>query len=294
MLCFQSLPHSYLVTSCIEEDCAPKVATVNRNVDSDTNDYKMSPKSRDSNDDLIQSHTEVMWTIIRFDPRVPRPSSHRNWSLNQTGTPEHSRWAATWNAVVARDNASKGALWRVAILSQTSSSAKTTCFACEISSVAIPAMTYENFASPNLIPPRRSSTGLSMGFLSPKKTFLKPVPEADWLTPISSGRLPPDLSSGSPPTHSTLDPFSAIGQTEKTKVWSQDKEKILLGPFEYMFQHPGKDIRTLLIKAFNEWLRVPEESLAIITKVVGMLHTASLLWVAGAQYRRHELFAQTD
>lgn len=138
-------------------------------------------------------------------------------------------------------------------------------------------MTYENLASPNFIPPRRSSTGLSMGFLSPKKTFLKPVPEADWLTPISSGRLPPDLSSGSPPTQFTLDPFSAIGQTEKTKVWSHDKEKILLGPFEYMFQHPGKDIRTQLIKAFNEWLRVPEESLAIITKVVGMLHTASLL-----------------
>lgn len=60
MLCFQSLQHSYLVTSCIEEDFAPKVATVNRNVDSDTNDYKMSPKSRDSNDDLIQSHAEVM------------------------------------------------------------------------------------------------------------------------------------------------------------------------------------------------------------------------------------------
>lgn len=116
-----------------------------------------------------------------------------------------------------------------------------------------------------------------MGFLSPKKTFLKPVPEADWLTPISSGRLPSDPSSGSPPIQFTLDPFSAIGQTEKNKVWSQDKEKILLGPFEYMFQHPGKDIRTQLIKAFNELLRVPEESLAIITKVVGMLHTASLL-----------------
>lgn len=127
-----------------------------------------------------------------------------------------------------------------------------------------------------------------MGFLSPKKTFLKPVPEADWLTPISSQRLPLDLSSGSPPTPFTLDPFSATGQTEKTTGWSQDKEKILLGPFEYMFQHPGKDIRTQLIKAFNEWLRVPEESLAIITKVVGMLHTASLLCVAVAQYRRHE------
>ena len=59
--------------------------------------------------------------------------------------------------------------------------------------------------------------------------------------------------------------------------WSQEKEKILLGPFEYMYNHPGKDIRAQLIAAFNEWLKVPEESLVIITKVIGMLHTASLL-----------------
>ena len=44
-----------------------------------------------------------------------------------------------------------------------------------------------------------------------------------------------------------------------------------------MVNHPGKDIRKQLISAFNAWLRVPETSLKIITKVVGMLHTASLL-----------------
>lgn len=44
-----------------------------------------------------------------------------------------------------------------------------------------------------------------------------------------------------------------------------------------MVNHPGKDIRKQLISAFNAWLRVPEASLKIITKVVGMLHTASLL-----------------
>lgn len=65
-------------------------------------------------------------------------------------------------------------------------------------------------------------------------------------------------------------------QPNKT-TWSHEKEKIVLGPYEYMFHHPGKDIRTQLIAAFDEWLRVPEESLAIITRVVGMLHTASLL-----------------
>jgi len=59
--------------------------------------------------------------------------------------------------------------------------------------------------------------------------------------------------------------------------WSPSKEKILFGPFEYLFGHPGKDVRAQLIAAFNAWLQVPKESLAIITKVVGMLHTASLL-----------------
>ena len=60
-------------------------------------------------------------------------------------------------------------------------------------------------------------------------------------------------------------------------IWTPEKEKILFGPFDYLFDHPGKDIRAQLIAAFNCWLMVPEESLAVITSVVGMLHTASLL-----------------
>lgn len=60
-------------------------------------------------------------------------------------------------------------------------------------------------------------------------------------------------------------------------TWSEEKEKILFGPFDYMDSHPGKDIRSQMIASFNTWLKVPEGSLKIITKVVGMLHTASLL-----------------
>jgi hypothetical protein len=66
---------------------------------------------------------------------------------------------------------------------------------------------------------------------------------------------------------------------EKTPTWTAEKERILLGPFDYLYGHPGKDIRSQLIAAFNVWLKVPDSSLAIITKVVGMLHTASLLCV---------------
>jgi geranylgeranyl diphosphate synthase type 3 len=34
-----------------------------------------------------------------------------------------------------------------------------------------------------------------------------------------------------------------------------------------------------MIAAFNHWLNVPADKLEIITKVVGMLHSASLLYV---------------
>ena len=59
--------------------------------------------------------------------------------------------------------------------------------------------------------------------------------------------------------------------------WGSNKEKIILGPYDYLFSHPGKDIRSALIEAFNRFLKVPDSSLNVIKKVVGMLHTSSLL-----------------
>jgi geranylgeranyl diphosphate synthase type 3 len=60
-------------------------------------------------------------------------------------------------------------------------------------------------------------------------------------------------------------------------TWNDDKERIVRGPFDYVVSHPGKDFRAQLISSFNAFLDVPHESLEIITKVVGMLHEASLL-----------------
>ncbi|KAI9372585.1 terpenoid synthase [Aspergillus egyptiacus] len=59
--------------------------------------------------------------------------------------------------------------------------------------------------------------------------------------------------------------------------WSDEKERVVMGPYDYMLQHPGKDLRRQMILAFDAWLKVPPESLAIVNKVVAMLHTASLL-----------------
>ncbi|GAP92350.1 putative geranylgeranyl pyrophosphate synthetase [Rosellinia necatrix] len=60
-------------------------------------------------------------------------------------------------------------------------------------------------------------------------------------------------------------------------TWTAQKEKIILSPYDYIASEPGKEFRTLLLNAFNAWLEVPAENLAIITKVVRMLHTSSLL-----------------
>ncbi|KAJ9618622.1 geranylgeranyl pyrophosphate synthetase [Taxawa tesnikishii (nom. ined.)] len=146
---------------------------------------------------------------------------------------------------------------------------------------------------PGAIPPRTSSSNAVNGHgpASPRKQSLPALPEEDWIAsthrkshtsvygpPLSS---PTDsLSNALPHLSSPLSPLRPIGNDlihEQQATWSQEKEKILLGPFEYMFGHPGKDIRSEMIRAFNAWLSVPEASLSIITKVVGMLHTASLL-----------------
>lgn len=53
--------------------------------------------------------------------------------------------------------------------------------------------------------------------------------------------------------------------------------QILLEPYTYTSQIPGKEIRSKLIQAFNLWLDVPEDDLEVIKRIVRMLHNASLL-----------------
>ncbi|KAI9840603.1 MAG: geranylgeranyl pyrophosphate synthetase [Sclerophora amabilis] len=142
-------------------------------------------------------------------------------------------------------------------------------------------MVSENLQSPNAIPPRTSSTGVSNsnGVQTASKPVLRPVPEGTWIAQGKKGHGPSQSLSSSPgapgadPSGHITDEM--INRTRPT--WSREKEKILFGPYDYMFNHPGKDIRSQLIAAFNVWLNVPTESLEVITKAVGMLHTASLL-----------------
>ncbi|XP_011876891.1 PREDICTED: geranylgeranyl pyrophosphate synthase-like [Vollenhovia emeryi] len=60
---------------------------------------------------------------------------------------------------------------------------------------------------------------------------------------------------------------------------SSDREEneILLEPVRYILQVPGKQVRTNLIKAFNYWLRIPDDKLQTIDNVTTMIHTSTVM-----------------
>ncbi|KAH4172433.1 hypothetical protein HBI80_149440 [Parastagonospora nodorum] len=168
------------------------------------------------------------------------------------------------------------------------------------------------FASPNAIPPRTSSTGILNGnsIRQQRSSVLRPLSEVDWMgqskkskTSHSEEALGQNNEGHIPQPHtmahntqggaslevSTNYPTPISPPSDPTKdlsedliygngaTWTEEKERILLGPYDYLYGHPGKDIRSQCIAAFNLWLKVPPERLEVITRVVGMLHTASLL-----------------
>lgn len=139
----------------------------------------------------------------------------------------------------------------------------------------------ESSQIPNAIPPRRSSSHHTRGSSNASdpmttRTAMHPILEDN--NAHQPQMIQPSMVSSSTP------PLLGDGGVETVihangTTWSQEKERIVMGPYDYMENHPGKDIRKQFIAAFNAWLRVPKESLAIITRVVAMLHTASLLSV---------------
>lgn len=71
--------------------------------------------------------------------------------------------------------------------------------------------------------------------------------------------------------------FLATLSTPSLLSWSERDESAVLEPFTYITSAPGKDIRGKMIEAFNVWLNVPPEKLKVISRVVNMLHSASLM-----------------
>jgi len=109
-----------------------------------------------------------------------------------------------------------------------------------------------------------------------KQAVLKPVPEADWISQRQKATSHATIEPGREPDPQRYQ-NGEMSAFDGNSSWSDEKEQILVGPYDYLFAQPGKDIRSQLIAAFNEWLQVPAASLEVITKVVGMLHTSSLL-----------------
>ncbi|KAL2018859.1 hypothetical protein VTK56DRAFT_348 [Thermocarpiscus australiensis] len=160
--------------------------------------------------------------------------------------------------------------------------------------------------SPAAIPPRTSSTNSTSAPPTPSKAALRSVPETEWPSGPAANTSQTTVqghtrhrsrkvSVTSPGATSTSFPSVAMGSSSPPgppdpnryatedfflsarRPWSEEKDKVLTGPFDYLNGHPGKDFRSALVKAFDAWLEVPPESLEVITKVVSMLHTASLL-----------------
>ncbi|BGP21610.1 geranylgeranyl diphosphate synthase, type III [Rhodotorula toruloides] len=68
-----------------------------------------------------------------------------------------------------------------------------------------------------------------------------------------------------------------IDKVQGTPSWQPAQEQVLTEPYTYLASIPGKEVRSALIAAFNQWMGVADADLEIVKKVVGMLHTASLL-----------------
>ena len=62
-------------------------------------------------------------------------------------------------------------------------------------------------------------------------------------------------------------------------VWSVENDMTIDEPYTYLLSHPGKDIRTQILTACNEWLKVDSNSFEVISRSIAMLHNASLLCV---------------
>ncbi|XP_013110633.1 terpene synthase isoform X3 [Stomoxys calcitrans] len=73
--------------------------------------------------------------------------------------------------------------------------------------------------------------------------------------------------------------LNEILEMTRDKSTQKEQDEILLQPFTYIQQIPGKQFRSQLSVAFNYWLNIPKEKLSQIGEIVQMLHNSSLLGV---------------
>nr|GAT55622.1 predicted protein [Mycena chlorophos] len=59
--------------------------------------------------------------------------------------------------------------------------------------------------------------------------------------------------------------------------WPAEQEERVLAPYTYLTQIPGKDSSGKVLAAFNTWINAPRAKLQHISKILAMLHDASLM-----------------
>ncbi|XP_073839387.1 geranylgeranyl pyrophosphate synthase quemao isoform X1 [Musca autumnalis] len=74
-----------------------------------------------------------------------------------------------------------------------------------------------------------------------------------------------------------MEELNEILEMTKDKSTQREQDEILLQPFTYIQQIPGKQFRSQLSLAFNYWLNIPQGKLSEIGEIVQMLHNSSLL-----------------
>ncbi|KZT61227.1 farnesyltranstransferase [Calocera cornea HHB12733] len=113
---------------------------------------------------------------------------------------------------------------------------------------------------------------------APTLQYPQPKPAPGPLSPNHTRTTDPfaPLINAGPPNAGQWDDF--LVKHSGAPPWEDPAfESSLMEPFTYTISHPGKDIRRTMIAAFNRWLAVPEDKLEIISRVVNMLHNASLM-----------------
>ncbi|XP_018802072.1 PREDICTED: geranylgeranyl pyrophosphate synthase isoform X2 [Bactrocera latifrons] len=81
------------------------------------------------------------------------------------------------------------------------------------------------------------------------------------------------------PVMNNMEELCSILAKTRDPSAQKEQDEILLQPFAYIQQIPGKQFRSELALAFNHWLNIPAEKLHQIGEIVQMLHNSSLLGV---------------
>ncbi|KAG5972325.1 hypothetical protein E4U58_006707 [Claviceps cyperi] len=142
---------------------------------------------------------------------------------------------------------------------------------------------YQSFTQPALLPSvlspvveRSLIDTLQPSVLPPQARQSTLSPRRNLTSSVASAIMHHDHGSSLTPDAQRFE-HEDLDHTSRPSSWTEDKEKVIRAPFDYVAGHPGKDFRSQLISSFNAFLQVPSDRLHIITGAVGMLHESSLL-----------------